>query len=855
MANKITFDLEAKVSDLVQGANDGSDAIRKVATEAVNTQKAVQQSMANAATSGDKVVQNTAKQVKGISDLQKQYNNLMVAALKAGGAQTAEGKKLIAQADELIGKQKVIATEVQNSTKTQISTLKQLRAEYKQLVSDALDAGGAGTEAGRALLQQAGSIRDEIGDAINAAAVYSSDTAGLDAVAAGFSLIGDTMQGVAGVQALLGDNAEAFQETLVKLNAVMAINASAQNLINNLQADGAVRTQANILYQKAYNLVVGQSTGALKTFRVALAGLGFTAIIAGILILIEHWQDLKEAVGLGNKEFEKMTETVKLQDKAIQDLSDSYELQERRMRALGVAESEIAKARINNILAIIDAEILKIKALDEQREKSTNEAVDRTSKYAQILAQYGPAAAAAYKLLFGGDEAQQQAADLTTQVKDSTKALEEYKVKLLEARKALKDAQKTEDEDVLKKRQKEIDQLRDIAKLAEEISLVKAPVEFAEQFAAGLQKAGVELGAIFKILTDPKFVIRLSDKEALDLLASLQAKLNEEPLKVEAEAVVTDVKIPKLNIKGISIPLKLDVTQEQADAMSNAIETISDSIKNTLIDSFDAAIEKQQQLINGFDDQISAQQDMVNKQEQLARQGLANSLDIERKRLAELKKQREEALAQQKKIAKAKQAVEATEQTVSLITASANIIQSLSSAGPVGLAIAGVTIAAMFAAFLAAQIKAGQVANQGFYTGGYTGDGGKYDAAGTVHKGEFVFDQENTREYRSLFDAIHKGNKVDIYANMADLLEGTGVALPTDEMAGKLQIANEYRQEQRAGYSGNALAETNKRLDEIKDEISAIRKKDKEHMSINQDGTQVFRKGNKTITLTKKKEE
>ena len=34
--------------------------------------------------------------------------------------------------------------------------------------------------------------------------------------------------------------------------------------------------------------------------------------------------------------------------------------------------------------------------------------------------------------------------------------------------------------------------------------------------------------------------------------------------------------------------------------------------------------------------------------------------------------------------------------------------------------------------------------NIGFSEGGYTGDGGKYDPAGIVHKGEFVIDKETT---------------------------------------------------------------------------------------------------------------
>jgi phage-related minor tail protein len=35
---------------------------------------------------------------------------------------------------------------------------------------------------------------------------------------------------------------------------------------------------------------------------------------------------------------------------------------------------------------------------------------------------------------------------------------------------------------------------------------------------------------------------------------------------------------------------------------------------------------------------------------------------------------------------------------------------------------------------------------RGFATGGYTGDGGKYEPAGVVHRGEFVFNKEATRK-------------------------------------------------------------------------------------------------------------
>ena len=48
--------------------------------------------------------------------------------------------------------------------------------------------------------------------------------------------------------------------------------------------------------------------------------------------------------------------------------------------------------------------------------------------------------------------------------------------------------------------------------------------------------------------------------------------------------------------------------------------------------------------------------------------------------------------------------------------------------------------------------------NNSYSGGGHTGFGGKFEDAGRVHKGEYVFTAEETQKYRELFDAIHYGN-------------------------------------------------------------------------------------------------
>lgn len=62
----------------------------------------------------------------------------------------------------------------------------------------------------------------------------------------------------------------------------------------------------------------------------------------------------------------------------------------------------------------------------------------------------------------------------------------------------------------------------------------------------------------------------------------------------------------------------------------------------------------------------------------------------------------------------------------------------------------------------------------GFASGGYTGSGGKYQPAGIVHKGEYVFDQESTNRIGvSQLEALRNGKPLDATLGRSGF--GTGV--------------------------------------------------------------------------------
>lgn len=76
--------------------------------------------------------------------------------------------------------------------------------------------------------------------------------------------------------------------------------------------------------------------------------------------------------------------------------------------------------------------------------------------------------------------------------------------------------------------------------------------------------------------------------------------------------------------------------------------------------------------------------------------------------------------------------------------------QAFAQLGPIGGAVAFASVNAIFQGFIAA-------AKAGFREGGYTGDGAVHEAAGIVHKREFVHTAETTAKHRRLFEHIHRG--------------------------------------------------------------------------------------------------
>ncbi|WP_447868923.1 phage tail length tape measure family protein [Raoultella ornithinolytica] len=119
----------------------------------------------------------------------------------------------------------------------------------------------------------------------------------------------------------------------------------------------------------------------------------------------------------------------------------------------------------------------------------------------------------------------------------------------------------------------------------------------------------------------------------------------------------------------------------------------------------------------------------------------------------------------------------------SMVAINAGIAQAANMPFPSNL-IAMASVAAQTASIVS-NIKA--VADTGFASGGYTGPGGKYQPAGIVHKGEYVFDQASTNRLGvSQLEALRNGQPLD--ATLGRTGFGTGVQNVNSDNSSKTTI-------------------------------------------------------------------
>ena len=253
---------------------------------------------------------------------------------------------------------------------------------------------------------------------------------------------------------------------------------------------------------------------------------------------------------------------------------------------------------------------------------------------------------------------------------------------------------------------------------------------------------------------------------------------------------------------GGTILKRLGFDDNQIGAFNMAIDAIKDSI-SSLVDAWNEAA---QAAVDAADKQVEAAQAVLDAEIEARNNGYANSVVTAQKELGLAKKNREEAIKEQKKAQKAQLAIDTVTQASSLVTASAQIWAALGGVKVIGPALAIAAIATMWGSFIASKARASKIRSQSqqygeggleFLEGGSHASGNDIDLGveNKRHKrmraegGEAlaIINKKRTRQYRDILpgiiESLNKGTFEQSYTQSFAApigLQLAGVSQPTD---------------------------------------------------------------------------
>lgn len=133
------------------------------------------------------------------------------------------------------------------------------------------------------------------------------------------------------VTSLMGEESDVSKQLAEAMKAV----AIAQSAANILKAKGAILDTAEIVskkiqigLQRTYTMVVGETTGALKALRIALAATGLGLFVLGIAAVVsaisKKKDGLTDVTDTQTTAQEKLTAAIQKTQQAIQDIKDQF---------------------------------------------------------------------------------------------------------------------------------------------------------------------------------------------------------------------------------------------------------------------------------------------------------------------------------------------------------------------------------------------------------------------------------------------------------------------------------------------------------------------------------------------------
>jgi hypothetical protein len=261
--------------------------------------------------------------------------------------------------------------------------------EYQNIAAQA----GMESPVGQAAIAAAGQLKDGIGDIKSQVNALSSDTKKLDTVMGGLQGGAAVFQGISSAIALAGVEDEKLMQTMVKMQAVQGVMNSINEVAIILNKEHVVGMQLRAAWEKAYAVAVGQSSGAMKIFRLALISTGIGALIVALGMIIANWDAVTNAVRKAINWFNGLGPVMKLVVGFFMPAILAVQLLIKGLQMLGIIEDDedkkkaaVHKRRMQRIDAQMEKE-REQRAAAKQEFENGQKQYDRDIAMAEALGQ------------------------------------------------------------------------------------------------------------------------------------------------------------------------------------------------------------------------------------------------------------------------------------------------------------------------------------------------------------------------------------------------------------------------------------------------------------------------------------
>ena len=365
-----------QVSDSAkQSAKEVSDEYRKVAQASKaafasqETKKALDEQNKSIASN----VQSVNALARGLKVLFEEEKRLIASNkqnTEAFKRNQEEGKRVREEYDKLRLSQRLQAEETKKATEKTV-TLRTSLKELKNELAILEEQGKRDSKQFQEIAIEAAKLETAISNTDKRIRTLSSATFVFDAAVDSVRALAGGFAVAQGAIGLFAEENEDLQRAIAKTNSALAILNGLNEVANFLTGQGAGKLGLQTVAQKAYALAVGTSTGAMKAFRLALAGTGVGLLVFALFELVSAFSDTTEAT-------EDQTEANKKLQESYNDLEKSTKSASLRLKKAEtdqlVLEGKLSEAVAERINLQIQANS-EIQKINEDADKKAAERI------------------------------------------------------------------------------------------------------------------------------------------------------------------------------------------------------------------------------------------------------------------------------------------------------------------------------------------------------------------------------------------------------------------------------------------------------------------------------------------------